>query len=205
MISSRDAVLGKKLLKLIFKHLFQEENPKKVVKEAYPNLDNCIVCGLCTKVCPTEAIKLFKFRDVICESCGACVDVCPTDAITLDRFRVDKERCIKCGYCGIVCTIPIIKKEIPRPKTPIIVESRCNFCGLCIKRCPEGALYFKDGRVFIKEDRCKACLSCVDLCPMKAIYTPEDYVKSLIVSIDIYSCISCRECEYICPLKDMEK
>ncbi|HIQ39447.1 MAG TPA: 4Fe-4S dicluster domain-containing protein [Methanothermococcus okinawensis] len=193
-------MICKKTLRLIFKHLIQREKSKKVVKEDYPNLDNCIVCGLCSKVCPTGAIKLFKFRDIICKNCGACIDVCPNNAITLDRFRVDKERCIKCGYCGMVCTLPVIKEEIPKPKTPVLVEDRCNCCGLCIKRCPEGAVYLKDNKVFIDEDKCKMCLSCIYICPMKAIYSPADYIKYLIVSIDIYSCISCRECEYVCPL-----
>ena len=198
-------MLGKKILKLIFKHLFQREGPKNTTEEEYPNLNNCIVCGLCSKVCPTGAIKLFKFRNVICENCGLCIEVCPTGAITLDRFRVEKERCIKCGYCGIVCPIPVIKREIPKPKTPIIRGDRCNRCGLCIKKCPEGAIYFDNNRISIDEGRCKTCLSCIDLCPMKAIYSPEDYIKSFIVDIDLYSCIFCRECEYVCPLKDMEK
>jgi len=197
-------VLGKKVLKLILKHLFQRENPKKGIKEEYPELDNCIVCGLCSKVCPTGAIRLFKFRDDICENCGICVDICPTNAITLDRFRVDRDRCIRCGYCGVVCTIPVIKREIPKPETPVVMESRCNSCGLCIKRCPEGAISLKEGKIVIEKERCKMCFSCIDLCPMRAIYSPEDYIRSLIVSVDIYSCISCKECEYICPLKDRE-
>lgn len=195
-------MLAKKILRIIFKHLLQREKPRGALEGEYPHLDRCIGCGLCSKVCPTGAIKLFKFRDVICENCRVCIEVCPSDAITMDRFKVNRDRCTGCGYCGIVCTIPVIKEEIPKPKTPVILKSRCNRCGLCIERCPEGAVYLKDNRIDIDSNRCKTCLSCVDLCPMRAIYPPEDYIKSLIVEVDIYSCISCRECEYICPLKN---
>ena len=189
------------ILRRILKHLLQREKPKKTSEEVYPDLSKCIGCGLCSKVCPTGAIKLFKFRGIICENCRACIEVCPTDAITLDRFKVDRERCTGCGYCLLVCTIPVIKEEIPRPETPVILEDRCNHCGLCIRGCPEGAIGIKGGKISIEKDRCKLCLTCIHLCPMRAIFSPEDYIKSLIVDVDIYSCISCRECEYICPLK----
>lgn len=52
------------------------------------NPDECIGCGVCTGVCPVEAIsqddKTSKY--VIdpqkCTDCGACPDTCPTGAIS---------------------------------------------------------------------------------------------------------------------------
>ena len=37
--------------------------------------------------------------------CGACVGTCPTLALILEETRVHfiEEKCIKCGFCEIVC------------------------------------------------------------------------------------------------------
>ena len=45
----------------------------------------CVGCGLCTKICPNEAIKIEKNLAVIdyskCDSCGLCATVCPKKLI----------------------------------------------------------------------------------------------------------------------------
>jgi Pyruvate/2-oxoacid:ferredoxin oxidoreductase delta subunit len=42
-------------------------------------------CGLCTKICPNEAIRIEKNLAVIdyakCDSCGLCATVCPKKLI----------------------------------------------------------------------------------------------------------------------------
>ena len=70
------------------------------------NRENCIVCGLCSRVCTevvgASAISLAgrgdkKRLDVpyteriadSCIGCGACASVCPTDAIDLESIKVD--------------------------------------------------------------------------------------------------------------------
>ena len=188
------------LLKKIFKNVFKKNKFQKPKKTEKPILDECIACGLCAKACPTNAIKIFKFRNIICSHCGACVDICPNNAIILDRFTIDKSRCTKCGYCALVCTIPIIKNEIPIPKTPIITKG-CNNCGLCISKCPNKAIYYGKNGISIDSKKCNNCLVCVDFCPMHAIVSPLDYVKSCIIKVDIDSCIFCKECEEVCPIK----
>lgn len=53
----------------------------------------CVACGTCQKVCPMQAISIWK--GVIakidvrkCVSCGKCVQECPAGTITL-RNRED--------------------------------------------------------------------------------------------------------------------
>jgi len=190
------------LLKKIFKNVFKKDEFQESKRTEKPILNECIACGLCAEVCPTSAIRIFKFRNIICSHCGACVEACPNNAILLDRFTIDKDKCIKCGYCALVCAIPVIKNEIPMPETPIITKG-CNNCGLCIPKCPKKAIYIEEGydRISIDSKKCENCLVCVDFCPMHAIVSPVDYVKSCIITVDIYSCIFCKECEEICPIK----
>ena len=67
----------------------------KVTVEAITPLskpENCKACGLCTKVCPYNAITLdkeLKRIDVIeaaCGGCGTCAAECPFDALTQKHF-----------------------------------------------------------------------------------------------------------------------
>ncbi|MDR2568070.1 MAG: 4Fe-4S binding protein [Mycoplasmataceae bacterium] len=50
------------------------------------NQKQCISCGACTSVCPTEALYFdkdykIKYDSSKCTNCGACVKVCPVRAI----------------------------------------------------------------------------------------------------------------------------
>lgn len=58
------------------------------VLKAYVDESNCIGCGKCIRVCPTDAIvgakrMLHTILPQLCTNCSNCVDVCPTDCITL--------------------------------------------------------------------------------------------------------------------------
>jgi len=59
--------------------------------------DKCIACGLCERVCPTDAIKVDRVKRRItinigrCIFCGYCQDICPKGAIKLTkRFEIIK-------------------------------------------------------------------------------------------------------------------
>ncbi|MEX2225359.1 MAG: 4Fe-4S dicluster domain-containing protein [Dehalococcoidia bacterium] len=59
------------------------------------DLADCINCGWCRRVCPTETIKYFstgKRTHVVepdgCIDCGICVAVCPVDCIHPDPYVV---------------------------------------------------------------------------------------------------------------------
>ena len=50
---------------------------------AYKITDECLACGSCLDVCPTEAIEegdIYRITDA-CADCGACVDECPQGCI----------------------------------------------------------------------------------------------------------------------------
>lgn len=60
-------------------------------------IEKCIGCNLCVKVCPSNAIKLIgrgrkaeiRYHVGRCLFCGECVDVCPTKAIqTTKEFEL---------------------------------------------------------------------------------------------------------------------
>ena len=51
---------------------------------AYVIDDNCIACGTCQTVCPTDSISagdIYVIDPETCIDCGSCAQVCPSDAI----------------------------------------------------------------------------------------------------------------------------
>jgi L-aspartate semialdehyde sulfurtransferase ferredoxin len=60
----------------------------QVNSEILINEDSCVHCGLCTGVCPTQALTLkemtfeLQFQRSRCIVCEQCVPVCPVGAIS---------------------------------------------------------------------------------------------------------------------------
>ncbi|MFH1675963.1 MAG: NADH-ubiquinone oxidoreductase-F iron-sulfur binding region domain-containing protein, partial [bacterium] len=58
--------------------------------------EECIGCGKCIKVCPTDAItgelkKLHNLDQAKCIVCGSCVEICPVDCIGVEPAKVAME------------------------------------------------------------------------------------------------------------------
>jgi len=52
---------------------------------------------------------------------------------------------------------------------PVVEESKCVKCGICIQFCPEGIMGVKGEVPDIDYDYCKGCALCAEECPQKAI------------------------------------
>jgi len=56
---------------------------------AYYITEDCVICGTCWEICPTESIEEFEWYYRInpdtCVDCGACARVCPNHAIFKDK------------------------------------------------------------------------------------------------------------------------
>jgi ferredoxin/flavodoxin len=60
------------------------------------------------------------------------------------------------------------RRYMELPMAPITSVS-CTACGLCVKKCPVGAINTKSPRKTDKE-KCIGCMRCVRLCPQEARY-----------------------------------
>ena len=52
--------------------------------------DRCVACGACAKVCPRQAVSVWRgcwaaVDAVCCVGCGKCAKICPADAIALEE------------------------------------------------------------------------------------------------------------------------
>lgn len=65
----------------------QEHFPDDFRENLYMVTENCIGCGICTRVCPAGCIHLERQRAVHtmenCQMCMACIHHCPQNAIRL--------------------------------------------------------------------------------------------------------------------------
>lgn len=59
-------------------------------KTAKVNQTVCVACGACTKVCPREAVSVWKGSYAVvdeakCVGCGLCARTCPAGCITVEE------------------------------------------------------------------------------------------------------------------------
>lgn len=53
---------------------------------------------------------------------------------------------------------------------PKINKEECTGCGVCITKCPAGAISIdKDNKAEIDIDKCRKCGACINACPVQAI------------------------------------
>ena len=58
-------------------------------------MPDCILCGACVPVCPTEAFtfspEMLTVSQPLCYGCGRCLPICPTDALVIHPFLETQE------------------------------------------------------------------------------------------------------------------
>ncbi len=57
-------------------------------RKAIVNVNECVACGCCVRVCPKNAIKVSQgiYAEInynLCVGCGKCAKECPASVITL--------------------------------------------------------------------------------------------------------------------------
>jgi len=139
--------------------------------------DNCVMCGLCTRVCqdlgPRALAPLNRGAEKAvgprpdglgedCTGCRACADICPTGAIPTELHD---------GHLRIwdrVFDLPLCS----------VTPDHCRACGVCEEVCPHDiprVALFRNGRAMSKiaHDNCTGCGICAGACPTGAITQKE--------------------------------
>ncbi len=106
----------------------------------------CILCGLCKKVCEFNAVKE-----------------------TSEGFFIDKEQCTKCKICFLVCPVEAVK--IGKEVLPWVVPEQCEGCSDCVDACiVHGLKMYKTEKEGIYlpwlkyPDQCVSCGKCAAVC-----------------------------------------
>ena len=159
--------------------------------------NTCFGCVLCRNACPYDAISLDVQMDPpikeevpninikLCKACGACVQACKNGSIHIfndgknsSHSEIDKDTCVRCGYCFRVCPTDAIKygqllpKTVKGGKAIVVNQDKCIGCMTCTRVCPStGAINV--GRTnklpYINPGYCARCEECMHSCPSGAI------------------------------------
>jgi len=139
----------------------------------------CVVCGICSKKCPANAItvdraaRTWTIERMQCIQCNSCVEACPKKSLTMkpEYTQPGGEKVID------VFNIPEPVKAAPAAgAAPSGGGLKCDkevcvFCGLCAKNCPAGALTVNRAEKVweVDKDACVECGVCVEKCPKKCL------------------------------------
>jgi len=84
--------------------------------------------------------KDLKFNEAYCILCGICAKKCPEEAIKAsDKLELDADACIGCGVCADVCPKKVIKMLDDKP----LLCDTCDGDPACASICPHGALKYE--------------------------------------------------------------
>lgn len=59
------------------------------ISKAQIDTEKCVGCGKCDEICPNNAIKYHKVKQIKCIGCGKCAKVCSKGAITYTSENID--------------------------------------------------------------------------------------------------------------------
>lgn len=119
----------------------------------------CLGDGNCVKVCAFGALSIVNGVAVVdkekCTSCGQCIAACPKNLIELVPYK---------NTIKVACN----SKDMPKAvKTNCSVG--CMGCKICERNCEHDAVHITDFLAKIDYDKCTECGVCIEKCPTGAI------------------------------------
>ena len=189
-------------------------NKTKDVVKVTIDEDKCVLCGMCSGVCPASALNL----DIDAVSIKD-IDAYPT---LISSAVIDEDKCVFCKRCEVACPRGsiTINRELPKRADLVtgeieVCEDECIYCGACAELCPAEAIVVDkttgEESIVIDKEKCVYCLVCKKACPVNAIKAvcrscsygeyELDPAKAVITGdaiIDDETCIRCGWCAGVC-------
>ena len=144
------------------------------------NKNLCNGCGICSEVCPHEAIKWLP------------ATVHEGHLIQKPTIELDADSCVLCGECAVLCPLNALSMEVDGEETATVVKNEA-FPSLLKE-------------ISVTKEKCSIeCeLRCQQECPTEAIKVTTkksengENLEITDVQIDEGSCFYCKRCELAC-------
>lgn len=173
-----------KFKNVVLKNLFSKPVTKNYPAEpaVYPErsrghveitIEDCILCGICSKNCPPRAIEVdrkantWTINRFDCIQCGYCTEKCPKKCLHIvPGYQEPMPSKAKATY----------EKPVTVKKYPQMHEETCVYCTLCAKKCPQEAITVVRAEKTWTLDKklCVSCGLCESSCPKKSISMEEE-------------------------------
>ncbi len=151
----------------------KREYPERYRGKVAINIEDCLMCGLCSKKCPAGALtvdretKTWSINRMSCIQCSYCVNNCPKKCLSMEQMYTEP------SATKTIDSYVQPQKEEAAPKggKPQADTSVCVFCTLCAKNCPAGALTVdrNEKKWELDDAKCVGCGLCASKCPKKCI------------------------------------
>lgn len=177
---------------------YEKKEPALIVRGIHANdLEACIGCGTCAKICNCQAIRMVPVEGIK-----------PKPGSTNLRPEVDLGRCSFCGQCVDVCPTGSLKLTddfiliSPDPKDFVFIPDNSRFTGKGWTTSPETSLLnlkrtempeknpmerrrlwepillgFSEEQAVVEASRCIGCGLCIQKCPT-GMFIPE-YLRQI--------------------------
>ena len=100
------------------------------------------------------------------------------------KIRFDEEKCVGCYACYTACIAAHHSPEEEDAKSHRVIQKvvkedfqknicvGCIHCGLCMEKCPKGAIYKEAqyGLILVEKEKCAGCGVCQSVCPKGVIH-----------------------------------
>lgn len=148
------------------------EFPERSRGHIVNNFDDCILCGICQKKCPSSAItvdrvnKTWSIDRMGCVQCANCVNGCPKHCLDIQPGYTEPD------YTKTVDTLQKPIEETKAEKKLVNSMDDCIFCGICKRQCPNEAITVdrKETKTWsVNLDNCVQCGLCIEKCPKKSL------------------------------------
>lgn len=142
------------------------------------NEEACILCGICAKKCPADAItvdragRTWTIERMQCVQCNACADSCPKKCLSMapDYTQPSTEKVVD----------TVVVPEAVKPAAAVATGASnvpkcdldaCVYCTLCAKNCPCNAITVDraEKKWELDKSACVSCGVCVEKCPKKCL------------------------------------
>lgn len=143
------------------------------------DIDDCIMCGMCQRKCPSGAItvdraaKTWSIERMGCVQCENCVEGCPKNCLHIvPGYTAPSTEMVVDSYSQPVVQAPAKESEQgnnePSLTSGKIINdmSKCILCGLCARQCPAECITVdREAKSWtINRDDCMQCGACIDAC-----------------------------------------